>query len=54
MTQINAGVDLYNIHFPSRWWKKAPSKPKILTGIYFDCMTEIIDDLIERIPEYKR
>ena len=52
--EYNAGLDLYNIHFPGLWWKKAPSKPRTLTGIYCDCMTEIIDNLIEFIPEYKR
>ena len=52
--EYDGGADLYDIHFRGRWWKKAEEKPKLLTGMYFDCMTEIIDDLIERIPEYTR
>ena len=52
--EYDGGADLYNIYFPGLWWKKSEEKPKTLTGIYFDCMTEIIDDLIERVPEYNR
>ena len=45
--------DLYDIYFVSgKWYKKATEKPESLKGIFFDQLTEVIDNLIECIPEY--
>jgi hypothetical protein len=42
-------LDLYNISFI-----KDSAVLKELKDIYFDCMTDLIDVEVERIPEYKR